>query len=102
MVPLATVHSSFHARVIAARIGSEGIVCELQGAVDGPYPMGDVRVMVPEDELADAQELLLADDVESAFDDDDGSHAPPLRLASWLLAGTLAMLLFSSILRHFG
>src|SRR5918998_6617723 len=73
MVRLATVGHSFHARVIAARVGAEGIVTELRGAVDGPYPMGDVHVYVPEIDLPIAQELLLADEVESAFDEpDDG------------------------------
>ncbi len=70
MVRLATVNTSFHARVIAARIGAEGIVTELRGNLDGPYPMGDVHVFVTEDDLPTAQELLMADEVESAFDDD--------------------------------
>jgi hypothetical protein len=74
MVRLATVNSSFHARVIAARVGSEGIVTELRGNLDGPYPMGDVHVFVPEDDLPIAQELLLADEVESAFDEDEGAE----------------------------
>ena len=68
MVRLVTVSSTFHARVIAARLGSEGILCDLRGNVDGPYPMGDVHVFVPADELDAAAELLLADEVESAFD----------------------------------
>src|SRR6476661_4721654 len=70
MVRLATVRSTFHARVIAARLGSEGIVTDLRGNVDGIYPMGDVHVFVPEEDLADAQELLV-DEVESAFEDED-------------------------------
>jgi hypothetical protein len=69
MVRLATVRSTFHARVIAARLGSEGIVTDLRGNVDGIYPMGDVHVYVAEEDLPEAQELLLVDDVESAFDD---------------------------------
>ena len=71
MVRLATVSSSFHARVIAARVGAEGMVTELRGAVDGPYPMGEVHVYVAEDDLPCAQELLMADEVESAFDTAD-------------------------------
>lgn len=71
MVRLATVAHPFHARVIAARIGCEGIVTELRGGVEGPYPMGDVHVYVPEIDLPLAQELLLADEIESAFEDDD-------------------------------
>jgi hypothetical protein len=71
MVRLATVGSSFHARVIAARLGSEGIVTDLRGNIDGMYPVGDVHVYVDLEELAEARELLLADEVESAFDADD-------------------------------
>lgn len=100
MVRLATVAHPFHARVIAARVGCEGIVTELRGSVDGPYPMGDVHVYVPELDLPVAQELLLADEVESAFDDEDvverGIAAPPL----WLLvpaALLLAAILFSRV-----
>jgi hypothetical protein len=55
--------------VIAARLGSEGIVTQLRGGIDSPYPMGAVEVLVGEDDLEDATELLLADDLESAFDE---------------------------------
>lgn len=69
MVHLVSVNDSFHARVIAARLGSDGILTELRGALDGPYPgMGEVRVYVTEGDLAVARELLLADEVENAFD----------------------------------
>ncbi len=100
MVRLATVSHPFHARVIAARVGCEGIVTELRGCVDGPYPsMGDVHVYVPEIDLAIAQELLLADEVESAFEDeDDGRVARPrdlwLVMAATLLLATLLFIRF--------
>ena len=68
MVHLRTVHNTFHARVIAARLGAEGIVTQLRGSVDGPYPIGDVSVWVTEEDAESAGELLLADEVESAFD----------------------------------
>ena len=67
MVHLVTVGSGFQARVLAARLGSEGIVTSLQGAVDGPYPFGDVVVQVDEADLALARQLLLADEVEDAL-----------------------------------
>ena len=73
MVHLRTVHNTFHARVIAARLGADGIVTQLRGSVDGPYPIGDVSVWVDEDDVVCAQELLLADEVESAFDTVDES-----------------------------
>ena len=76
MVHLVSVHGSFHARVIAARLGSDGILTELRGSVDGPYPsLGEVRVYVEEEALPTARELLLADEVESAFE--EGEAAPP-------------------------
>jgi hypothetical protein len=94
MVPLATVRDTFHARVIAARLGAEGIVTELRGAVDGPYPVGDVHVLVDADRLGEAQELLLADEVESAFsgdgapvDADDRTGLAPL----WLIVAAIVV-----------
>ena len=70
MVPVRKVSDQFEARVLAARLGSEGIVAQLRGGgIDGPYPMGAIEVLVSEDDLEIARELLLADDVESAFDD---------------------------------
>ena len=93
MVRLATVAHPFHARVIAARVGAEGILTELRGCVDGPYPsMGDVHVYVPEIDLPIAQELLLADEVESAFDDSDDAERVPGPRELWLvLAATLVL-----------
>ena len=89
MVRLATVSSSFHARVIAARLGSEGIVTDLRGNIDGLYPVGDVHVFVGEDDLAEAQEILMVDEVESAFDapDDPVDFRTPKEL--WLVLGTI-------------
>src|SRR5688500_466999 len=74
MVPLVRVGNEFHARVIAARLGSDGIVTQLRGGVDSPYPMGDVEVLVSEDDLDEATALLLADEVESAFGDEDDDY----------------------------
>ena len=58
MVRLATVRSTFHARVIAARLGAEGIMVQLRGNVDGVYPMGDTHVYVEADALDTAREVL--------------------------------------------
>ncbi|MDQ6727108.1 MAG: hypothetical protein M3066_13205 [Actinomycetota bacterium] len=92
MVRLATVSTSFHARVIAARLGTEGIVTDLRGNIDGLYPVGDTHVYVGEDDLPEAQEILMVDDVESAFDapEEPIDFAAPKAL--WLvLAAILAM-----------
>lgn len=76
-----TVPTAFHARVIAARLGAEGIVTDLRGNVGGPYPFGDVSVWVPEDDVDEASELLLADEVEAAFcpHPDDEEPSPSTR-----------------------
>ncbi len=88
MVRLATVATSFHARVIAARLGSEGIVTDLRGNIDGLYPVGDVHVYVDQEDLAEAQELLMADEVESAFDDPE--EVPDLGSRElWLVVGAI-------------
>ncbi len=40
MVHLRTVPDAWQAKVIAARLGSEGILTHLQGSVAGPTPSG--------------------------------------------------------------
>ena len=98
MVRLATVGTSFHARVIAARLGTEGIVTDLRGNIDGLYPVGDVHVFVDQEDLEEAREILLVDDIESAFDETEDVAdlgAPP---ALWLVLGAIlgiAAVLFS-------
>ncbi|MEW6154620.1 MAG: hypothetical protein AB1673_11620 [Actinomycetota bacterium] len=101
MVRLTTVAHPFHARVIAARVGCEGIVTELRGAVEGPYPMGDIDVYVNEIDLPVATELLLADEVESAFDDgdDDPPEGPPHEL--WIVLCALFLLAALLFFRQF-
>jgi hypothetical protein len=72
MVHLASVDTPFEGRVLAARLGAEGIVWELRGASD-VYPVGQSHVYVDEDDLATARELLLSDAVEAVFDEaEDG------------------------------
>jgi hypothetical protein len=85
------VHNAFHARVIAARLGADGVVTQLKGNVDGPYPVGDVSVWVNEDDADFARELLLADEVESAFDlPDEGEPWEPSRRRPFLLGLTIS------------
>jgi hypothetical protein len=74
-VHLRTVPDAFHARVIAARLGADGIVTQLRGSIDGPYPLGSVSVWVGSDDAAMAQDLLLADEVEDAFASEDYDDA---------------------------
>jgi hypothetical protein len=67
MVTVTTATSSFEAQVIAARLGSEGILWQLRGNVDGPYPVGNVEVLVAASDYEVARELLLVDEVEDAL-----------------------------------
>jgi hypothetical protein len=88
MVPVLRVADGFTARVVAARLGSEGVMTQLRGGgIDSPYPMGDVEVLVPAEDLDLARELLLADEVESSFEPYE-LLAPPRR--RWpVVAGVL-------------
>jgi hypothetical protein len=103
MVPVRKVSDQFEARVLAARLGSVGIVAQLRGGgIDGPYPMGAIEVLVAEEDLESAREVLLADDVESAFDDDsdadahDGVREARMRV---LAIGVIACLVLGVVLR---
>jgi hypothetical protein len=68
MCYLTTVVGSFHGRVLAARLGAEGVLVVLKGTTEGPYPLPSaVDVLVPIDQLMLAREILLADAVDDAF-----------------------------------
>ena len=85
MVHLLTVGGPFEAKVLAARLGSEGIVVSLRGAVDGPYPFGDVLVDVDAEGYELARQLVLADEVEAAFDEPVAGASPrPLMMRPWV------------------
>lgn len=81
MVHVRTVPTAFHARVIAARLGADGILTDLRGNIDGPYPFGGVSVWVAEEDADEASELLMADEVEAAFypHPDDEEPSPSTR-----------------------
>jgi hypothetical protein len=61
MVRLTTCTDAFEARVLAARLGSEGIVWSLRGGHDGPFAIGTVDVLVDADDYSSARELLESD-----------------------------------------
>jgi hypothetical protein len=72
MTRLTWVSGTFHARVLAARLASEGIETKLTGAVDGPYgvtvgELARVDVLVPDSQLEAARYVLLADEVDAAL-----------------------------------
>jgi hypothetical protein len=92
MVTLVTVSNGFQARVVAARLGSAGVLAQVRGPADGPYPIGDVNVVVPEVELELARQLMLADEVEAVFDDDaphDSSLGWRRSYAPWVVVGAV-------------
>ncbi len=93
MVHLRTVPDAFHARVIAARLGADGILTELRGAVGGPYPFGSVSVWVTPDDQEIARELLLVDEVEAAFEDPAESWDAPVPRRAVVLGWTARQLL---------
>ena len=99
MLPVATAANSFEARVIAARLGSEGIVWELRGNVDGPFAVGAVDVLVAADDYDSARELLLADDVESSFDVRDEPEPQAGHRDGWWLAAVLAVVILFALAR---
>jgi hypothetical protein len=97
MVHLCTARGSFHARVIAARLGADGILAQLQGAIDGPYPLQQsVEVLVPVDELDVARELLLVDDVEAPM----RSFPRVTRRPVWLSVAVLVVISFCTPAAH--
>jgi hypothetical protein len=61
MVRLTTCTDAFEARVLAARLGAEGIVWSLRGGHDGPFAFGTVEVLVDADDHVAARDLLDSD-----------------------------------------
>lgn len=60
MVRLTTCADGFEARLLAARLGADGVVWSLRGGHDGPIPIGTVDVLVDADDLQLARNLLDA------------------------------------------
>jgi hypothetical protein len=109
MVHVRTVTGAFHARVIAARLGAEGIVTELRGNTGTFYPFGQVSVWVTEEDAETAAELLLADEVEAAFaphpdDEEPSRHRQALLWGlsgrQLVAAGGLVVLVLSEVVGH--
>jgi len=111
MAPLTWVGGAFRARVLAARLEWEGIDAQLRGSLESPYglTMGDmarVDVYVPEDQLADARYVLLADEIDATLaapsDWWDAGADPPMvrrrRRMRWMAAALLAIALLGALL----
>jgi len=96
LVPLATGLTPFEAKVLTARLGSEGFIWQVRGAMDSVYPVGNIEVLVPASEVVDARGLLVVSsegyDDESAAYFGMGAHddVGQTRGASWWV-GALAI-----------
>lgn len=96
MVRVTSVGDPIEARIIAARLGSEGLLWELRGGVH-PYPVGPVHVYVEEHELEVATEIInLSADPPDDTGDADSSRAP---LALWLVVLAIVAVAVFGILR---
>jgi Putative prokaryotic signal transducing protein len=97
MVRLVTAASPMEARIIAARLGAEGIVWQFRGSVDGPLAVGPVEVLVDAEGYESARELLLTDDVESSFVDGTRAAADTRsgRDVLWLALIVALLILFA-------
>jgi hypothetical protein len=63
MVLLTIAANPLAARILAAHLGAEGIVWQLRGNVDGPYPVGPVEILVSAEDLEEARVVVgIADD----------------------------------------
>ncbi len=96
MVRVITAANPMEARIIAARLGAEGIVWEFQGSVDGPLAIGPVDVLVDEDGLESARELLHVDEIEAALTaTGQPAYVTTGRDVVWAAIALLALLLFA-------
>jgi hypothetical protein len=104
MARLTSVHGSFGAHVVAARLVSEGFDVELRGALANPYAltvgeMARIDVYVPEDQVDDASYVLLVNEVDAVLDEDEPRRSRvqpvPRVIAGLLLAAALLSLLSS-------
>ena len=85
MSRLTSLHGSFRAHVLAARLLDEGFDVELRGSLGGPYGLtvGDlaqVDLYVPGDQIEEASIVLLANEVDEVDDQFDDDRPPPSRI----------------------
>lgn len=108
MQQLTWVSGLFSAHVLQARLHSEGIDAELRGSVDGPYvltvgDMARVDVYVPEDQMEDAQLVLLAGEVDAALaapHEWGGTTKAPRPWARWAALTALAAAVAAPLLLY--
>ena len=93
MVHLVTASSVFHAQVISARLGAEGIVTHTKGAASTWPLAAPVEVFVESTHLATASSLLLADQAES---DDREVRSPSFPIPTWVIGAVAAVIVVCS------
>lgn len=102
-VRLTTVGNLNVARILAARLDSEGIAVRIHGAPLGPYPvtvgsMAETQLWVPIDRLAEASEVLLDAEMNDVLEPVERQTPPPrnapmeFRLAALVVGVVLAAL----------
>ena len=89
MAPLTWVAGAFRAQVLAARLRSEGIDAQLQGALSSTYgltvgDMARVDLYVPEDQVDDARLVLLASEIDDAMDLPEARDSERRPVPSWV------------------
>ena len=89
MAPLTWVAGAFRAQVLAARLRSEGIDAQLQGALSSTYgltvgDMARVDLYVPEDQVDDARLVLLASEIDDAMDLPEARGPNRRAVPSWV------------------
>jgi hypothetical protein len=108
-VRVATLGDIGSARIVAARLESEGIEVRLHSESLGPYPMtvgrwAETELWVPESRLADAEALMLEAEIDDVLGTVEEPQAPPqstLRIAAGLLAVVLIVLVVRAVLWYF-
>lgn len=108
---LLTTADGATARILAAHLGAEGVVWQLRGNVEGPYPVGPVEVLVDEHDLDRARDLLdaqVAEPLDESFDAGPGESAAvamaggparPARVGPWVLLAVIGVPLVVALVR---
>jgi hypothetical protein len=92
MVRLLTTYDVFEAKLVAARLGSEGVLWELRGGVDNAYPLGPVHVYVDEADLSVAHDVLAPVGDDEPASEPAARRSPAALVASVLVLGLLIVI----------
>ena len=89
-----TTTNHYEARVLVARLGSEGVVAETREAGIAQYPGGPVQVWVLADHLAEAQAMLIVGEADGDGDEGEWQHHRTItkRFAAALAFGLVLMI----------